>query len=243
MDSFINWRPLYTRARGPLTHDIQIMWLVKKPYTIQVHFKFYTRPWGHEGQFFFEWMTNCTWRSHAHSGQMSHGLLDIALGPSKRCGSNHVPWQTIKLPLPSTNFILPRWGPALLTILNFPWDSYNPSTRSTFTLHWAWGSIYCKNGFLFSRRRSLDDSQQPLGPTHTGPHVLSLNQCFFFSFLFFFIDPPSFHSTGYFKLPSYVTDNIKIYILNDGLIKLGSFTKLKIKSYSFKINVEKFQLI
>ena len=30
--------PLYTRARGPLTRDIQIMWLVEKPETVHIHF-------------------------------------------------------------------------------------------------------------------------------------------------------------------------------------------------------------
>ena len=30
--------PLYTRAWGPLTHDTQMMWFVKEPKIVQVHF-------------------------------------------------------------------------------------------------------------------------------------------------------------------------------------------------------------
>ena len=97
--------PFYTRAWGPLTRDIQIMWLVEKLETVQVHFTPYLLGMKIEGIRMDEIFT---WRLIANKWTMCHNIPNISLGPYKRDGSNanqghgkqlncHWLWEIIRL--------------------------------------------------------------------------------------------------------------------------------------------------
>lgn len=81
-----NWGPLYTRAWGPLIRDVEIVWLVGKLETVQLHFT--ARPWQHEGPKRFKQMKGVHGALHGSKWVMSHGLSGTASGLSKTCGSN-----------------------------------------------------------------------------------------------------------------------------------------------------------
>ena len=73
--------PLYSRAWGPWTHDIQIMWLVEKPKTVQVHFTLDVKGLRdqsklNEWQYYMASYDDTKWF-------MFHGLFNIVLGPIK----------------------------------------------------------------------------------------------------------------------------------------------------------------
>lgn len=89
--------PLCARARGHLTRDTQIMWLVKKLVMVQV--QFITRVYGTKRNS-NEWKI-CMASCMTSSGQCFMIYKDIALGPGKwgRINArNYTPRQAIQLP-------------------------------------------------------------------------------------------------------------------------------------------------